>query len=77
MTTLQDVFSVQERADEVMRRYIRENIPTETLVSILLDRPECLTFHTALADVASGITLNGTLYEGNLIALLIDRDKER
>lgn len=76
MTTLQDVFSAQERTDEVVRRYIRENVKTETLVGILLDRPECTTFHTTLADSGSGLTLNGTLYEGNLIALLIDRDRE-
>ena len=76
MTTLQDVFSAHERADETMRRYIRENVKTETLVGILLDRPECTAFCTTLADSGKGLTLNGRLHEGNLIALLIDRDRE-
>lgn len=64
-----------QNAQALLSEYIRQNIPTETLVGILIDRPECRNFQTALAD-GQGITLNKTLYEGNLIALVIDRDKE-
>lgn len=74
--TLTDVLVAHQNAQALLSEYIRQNIPTETLVGILIDRPECTAFHTSLADVASGITMNGTLYEGNLIALVIDRDKE-
>lgn len=73
--TLTDVLVAHQNAQALLSEYIRQNIPTETLVGILIDRPECRTFHTALAD-GQGITMNGTLYQGNLIAIVIDRDKE-
>lgn len=73
--SLTDVLVAHQNAQALLSEYIRQNIPTETLVGILIDRPECRNFQTALAD-GQGITLNETLYEGNLIALMIDRDKE-
>lgn len=73
--SLTDVLVAHQNAQALLSEYIRQNIPTETLVGILIDRPECRNFQTALAD-GQGIMLNKTLYEGNLIALVIDRDKE-
>lgn len=73
--TLADVIAADEKAQEAMSQYIRQNVPTETLVGILIDRPECRTFHTALAD-GKGISLNAEQHTGNLIAIVIDRDKE-